>query len=208
VAKIRIKRRCCDPVPDCATQTSSGDGHFLATGHIEHGVLLTIRRNVRETCAVYANQLVDVLDVPIAQIDETLINFSVDLLKYRAREKNAARFRQVLEASSDIHAVPKNVVSFYDHIAEIDANSKYDHPLVRHIRVAESHALLNCDSTFNGVDGAYELDEHAIAYQLHHSSVVFDNRRIDQFGAMGSQRTKCSNLVYAHESTIADDVCA
>src|SRR5262249_22177792 len=138
----------------------------------------------------------------------TLINLSINLLKDRAGNDNAARLRQVLEASRDVYPVTIDVVSLYDHVAQIDANTKDDHPTVGHLGVAHRHAFLNCDSAFHGVDGACELDEQAIAYQLHYSSVVFGNCRIDQFAAMGSQRTKCPSLVHAHESAVADDVRA
>jgi len=93
VAKTGIKRLCCDPVSDVATQTSASDGHFLATAHIEHGMLFTRRGTARQTHTVYANQLVNVLELLIAQVDETLINLSVDLLEYRTGDKHATRLR-------------------------------------------------------------------------------------------------------------------
>jgi hypothetical protein len=171
-------------------------------------VLLSSRWDARETHAVCADQLIDVLDLLIAQIDKDLLNLSVNLLEYGAGDQNAARLRHLLEARRDVDAITMNVISVYDHVAKIDADTKDDHTLVRHLGVTHCHALLKCDSAFDGVDRACELDEQAIAHHLHQPSVMLGNRRVNQFGTMGSQRTVCSNLIHAHESAVAGHVRA
>ena len=133
-----------------------------------------------------------VFELLIAHIDKVQINLAVDLLEQCAGEVNTAPFGDFLKARRDVYTVTVNIVPLDDHFSKVNANAEGKHSIVRHSGIAHSHALLNCDGAFDGVDSACELDEQAITHQLHETPVAFGNRRIDQFGTMGLQRTKRS----------------
>jgi hypothetical protein len=59
---------------------------------------------------------------------------------------------------------------------------------------------------FDGGDRACELDQRAVAHQLHDTAAARRDRGIDQLAAVGFQPGERPRLVRAHETRIADHV--
>ena len=78
-----------------------------------------------------------------------------------------------LEARGDIDAVAHQVaVAFLDHVAEMDANPKFDALVGRDPSVALDHRPLDFNGAVHCVDDTPELDNCAIAGALDDTSVM------------------------------------
>ena len=59
---------------------------------------------------------------------------------------------------------------------------------------------------FDGIDDAGELDQQAVAHQLHNAAVMLFDLRIDQLGAMRLLPRDRTTLISLHEPGIPDHV--
>ena len=106
------------------------------------------------------------------------------MLVRRARQAQAARLRNALQARGDVDAVSHQVaVRLLDHIAEMDADAKLDASVGRDAGVAFGHAALHLDRAAHGVDHAAELDNEPVAGALDDAAVMDGNRRVEQIAA-------------------------
>lgn len=79
-------------------------------------------------------------------------------------EVDAARFALALHPRGDVYAVSKDVAVVQDDVTDVDADAKGDRR--RELPGAFGHLLLNCHCRRDGIDGAGELDQHAIPVVL------------------------------------------
>ena len=56
------------------------------------------------------------------------------------------------------------------------------------------------------IDGAGELDQHAIAHQLDHAAVVLGGRRIEDLLAKRFKLRQRTRLVLPHHPAVTDDI--
>ena len=102
----------------------------------------------------------DVLEFGRAEVADGEIQPTLDLPIGVLGETNRARLRDALEPRGDIDSIAHQVaVDLLDHIAEMNANSKFDAPVLIHAGVALGHAVLNFDRAANGVDHTAELHD-------------------------------------------------
>ena len=88
------------------------------------------------------------------------------------------------EPRGDIDAVPHEIaVGLLDHIAEMDADAKFDAFFGRQARVALDHAVLYLDRAAHRVDHAAELDDRAVAGALDDAAVMHRDGGVDQIAA-------------------------
>jgi hypothetical protein len=86
-----------------------------------------------------------------------------------------------LQARGDIDAAAHQVaVALFDHVAEMDADAKFDAPVRPDPSVALDHRSLDFNGAVHRVDDAAELDDVAVAGALDDPTVVHGDGRIDQ----------------------------
>ena len=108
---------------------------------------------------------------------------------------------------SDIDAVAHQVaVAFLDHVAEMDADPKFDALVRRDPSVALDHRPLDFNGAVHCVDDTPELDNCAIAGALDDPAVVHGDGRIDQVASERPQPRENPVLVGSGKPRIADHV--
>ena len=106
----------------------------------------------------------------------------------------------------DIDAIAHQVaVALLDHIAEMDADPKFDALVRRDPSIALDHRSLDFNGAVHCVDDAPELDNCAIAGALDDPAVVHGDGRIDQVAAERPQPRQNPVLVGSGKPRIADD---
>ena len=113
------------------------------------------------------HRLGNVLQRHRAEIADLEIEPPLDLPVGVVGEADRAGLGDPLEARGDIDAVAHQVaVAFLDHVAEMDADPKFDALLGRDPSVALDHRPLDFDGAVHCVDDAAELDDAAVAGAL------------------------------------------
>ena len=80
---------------------------------------------------------------------------------------DATRLAHAFEPCGDVDAVAHQVaVAFLDHVAEMNADAKFDATLGRQAGIAVGHAVLNLDRAPHSINHAAELDQTAVACAL------------------------------------------
>ena len=111
------------------------------------------------------------------------------------------------EPRGDIDAVAHQVaVGLLDHVAEMDADPKFDALVGRDLGVALDHRPLDFNGAVHRVDDTAELDDAAVAGALDDAAVVHGDGRIDQVAAERPQPRQNPVLVGSGKPRIADDV--
>ena len=72
--------------------------------------------------------------------------------------------------------------------------------------VGRRHGLLQVGRAFDGVDGAAELDEQAVARLLEDAALMTGDERLEDVLAPGSERRQRARLVALHAPAVADHV--
>ena len=113
----------------------------------------------------------------------------------------------LFEPRGDIDAVAHQVaVAFLDHVAEMDADPKFDALVRRDLSVALDHRPLDFNGAVHCVDDAPELDNCAVAGALDDAAVMHGDGRIDQVAAERPQPRQNPVLVGSGKPRIADHV--
>jgi hypothetical protein len=97
-------------------------------------------------------------------------------------------------------------VAFLDHVAEMDADPKFDALVRRDPSVALDHRPLDFNGAVHRVDDAPELDDAAVAGALDDAPMVDRDGRIDQVASERPQPGQNPILVGSGEPRIANDV--
>jgi hypothetical protein len=97
-------------------------------------------------------------------------------------------------------------VSLLDHIAEMNADAKFDALFRRDARVALDHAVLHLDRASHRVDHAAELRDEPVAGALDDAPVTQGDRRINQIAAQRPESRQRPLLVRSGEPAVADDI--
>ena len=111
-------------------------------------------------------------------------------IAHRARDEDAARLGEPLQAGGDVDAVAEDVVALDDDVAEVDADAEFDARLVGRAAVAVGHAGLDLDGAAHRLDDAGELDQQAVAGALDDAAAV-----VGDCGSISSPRwpfSRCS----------------
>ena len=111
------------------------------------------------------------------------------------------------KARGDIDAVAHQVaVALLDHVAEMDADPKFDALVGRDLSVALDHRPLDFNGAVHCVDDTAELDDAAVAGALDDAAVVHGDGRVDQVAAKRPQPRQNPVLVGSGKPRIADHV--
>ena len=122
-------------------------------------------------------------------------------------DADAARRRQLFETGGHIDAITVNVgIVLDDDVAEVDTDAECHAPLLGDAGVALGHGILDRYRAFDRAHDTRELDQGAIAHQLHDPTAGRHDPRLDHLLAMGLERHQVSGLVLLHQVREADHV--
>ena len=153
------------------------------------------------------HRLGDVLERHRAEIADLEIEPPLDLPIGVVGEANPSGLGDALQPRGDIDAVAHQIaVALLDHVAEMDADAKFDALVRRDPSVALDHRPLDFNGAVHCVDDAPELDNCAVAGALDDAAVVHGDGRIDQVASQRPQPRQNPVLVGSGKPRIADDV--
>ena len=122
-------------------------------------------------------------------------------------QADRAGLGDALKPRGDVDAVAHQIaVALLDHIAEMDADAKFDALVGRDLSVALDHRPLDFNGAVHRVDDTPELDNCAIAGALDDPSVVHGDGRVDQVAAECPEPRQNPVLVGSGKPGVADDV--
>ena len=84
------------------------------------------------------------------------------------------------EPRRNIDAIAEDIVSFHDHITEIDADTVKKGAGSWHVTVAPRHALLKINGAAQCFGDALEFHQHPVTRGLDDAALAFDDGWIDQ----------------------------
>ncbi len=88
------------------------------------------------------------------------------------------------QSRGDVDAVAHQVaIAFFDDVAEMNADAKFDAFVRRHAGIALDHAVLHFECAAHGVNDAAELNDAAVAGALDDAAMMDGDRGIDQVAA-------------------------
>jgi len=114
--------------------------------------------------AVVVLLVYDVLDASLPKFDTGFVQFVSNLTVGILGQANPAGPSDLLDPRSDIDAVARQTaVGLFDHIAQMNADAKFDATVIRHARVALDHRVLYFDRAVHRDDHAAKRDDRAVA---------------------------------------------
>ena len=114
--------------------------------------------------AVGALLVYDVLEASLPKVDIGFVQFVSNLTVGILGQANPAGPSDLLDPRSDIDAVARQTaVGLFDHIAQMNADAKFDATVLRHARVALDHRVLYFDRAVHRDDHAAKRDDRAVA---------------------------------------------
>jgi hypothetical protein len=119
---------------------------------------------------------------------------------------DATRLGYSLKPGGNIYAVAKEIVVFYDDVADIDPDPKLKTFILRHGDVAFLDVELNLDCATRGVNDTSELDQKPIASGLDDTAPIRGNLGIKNFPPMGPERGERAFLVGTHQAAVARNI--
>ena len=128
------------------------------------------------------------------------------MLAHRFRHQHAAGLAQLLQSRGDVDAVAQDELAVGDHVAEIDADAELEAPVGRHPRLVGRDRLLHLDGAQHGIDHRAELDQHAIADDLHEPPMMRAQQRLHDLVAQPLQPGDGAGFVQLHQARVADHI--
>ena len=99
-----------------------------------------------------------------------------------------------------------NIVSFDDHVADVDADAKFNPDVLRTVGVATAQRPLDVERIAHGVHRAGKLDQNAVARGLHDTTAIGRNPGVDQFGKQASKARARALFIGFDQARVSDDV--
>ena len=113
-----------------------------------------------------------------------IIKYDLDLAAYLPisviRNTHSASIGYSFKTSRNIDAITKNIIVIEDDITDMNANSKFDPFVLRHVSILISHAALDVGGAPHRIDGAGKLDQHAVPGGLDDATAMRGNRRVEK----------------------------
>ena len=125
----------------------------------------------------------------------------------RTRDHDPARFGQPFEPGGDVHPVAVEIaVGLVDDVAEVDADPEAEALGVRDLPLPLHHATLDADGALDGLDGAGELAQRAVAHQLDDAAAVLGQEWLDQLPVVRLEALERASLVALHQARVTGHV--
>ena len=148
----------------------------------------------------------DVLDLTVAERLIAANKFLLNLFVDTSRDKDVSRFGNSLKPRCNVDAITVDVIGFDNDISEVYSNSILYPPLAWERCVAPDHALLDNNGAADGFDRAVEDREKSVARTFNESSVIFDDRRVNEVASVPHHPRVRALLIHCHEPAITGDV--
>src|SRR5690349_4142985 len=155
---------------------------------------------------VDADGVGDVLDLAFAERLIAANQLVLDLLVDAAGDVEVSRIGNSFEPRRNVNAIAIDVVGFDNDVAEIHANSVLYPLLTRERRVTPDHALLDDDAAADGFDRAVEYREKTVTGAFNKSSVMLDDRGVNELAPIPLHARVRALLIHCHESAVAGDI--
>src|SRR5262245_47536568 len=97
----------------------------------------------------------------------------------RTRYEYAASRSFRLKAGGDVHAIPVEVVTLDDQVAQVKAHTEHKRSICWLVAIGLGHGLLKLDGGAQRIDCAGELDQGAVAGQLDQTPSIFGQNGIE-----------------------------
>ena len=153
------------------------------------------------------NRLGDVLELGEPKIAHRHLEPPPDLPVGLLGKTDRARLGDPFQARGDIDAVAHEIaVTLLDDVADMDADAKFDSPILGHSGVALDEAVLHFDRAAHRIDHAAELDDRAVAGALDDAAVMGGDGGVDEIAAEAPKPREGAILVLTGEPAVADDV--
>src|ERR1700733_3653561 len=114
-----------------------------------------------------------------AHIFEGPVDLSPDLPVGVVRQTYAARIGNIFQPCGDVDALSEDVVVVDDDVADVNADAKFDPPLLRRGGILLRQPALNLHRAAHRIDGAGEFDQHAVACGLDDAAPMGSYRRVN-----------------------------
>jgi hypothetical protein len=123
-----------------------------------------------------------------------------------AGNENASSRRFCFQSRCYVHSIAVEIVSFDDHIAEMQTDTKYNPLCFGAFPVRFVHSLLELNRRRQRVACASKFYERPIAHQLDQPAAVSGERWFKAFPSVLAQSRQCSALVAPHQAGVADNI--
>ena len=132
----------------------------------------------------------------------------LDDVAHRARDGDAARFGQALDAGGDVHAIAEDVPALRidDDLAEMHADAQHQSPLLVQHGVEARHALLDVDRRRDRGEGRLEFGQQGIARVVDQRAAGDRDGRPPKLGLCRFEMPDGEVLVALHHADETGDV--
>ena len=118
----------------------------------------------------------------------------------------AASLRQFLKSRRGVDPVAVDLAALYDHVPQVDPDTKLHLAVARYSRVSGTQLLLYLHRALHRIHHARELCHQIIPCSIHHPApVALDEVCHDVFACL--ERSNGPFLVLTHEATVTFHVC-
>jgi hypothetical protein len=148
----------------------------------------------------------DVLELLVAQILERGVELAAHLPIGVVGDQHGAGIGDSLQAGRDVDAITEDVAVLDDDIADVHADAEFDAPVVGDVRIAFGHTHLHGNGATHGIDGAGELDQHAVAGGLDDTAGILGDLAVQELAAVLLQTRERTLLVFADEPAVASNI--
>ena len=149
----------------------------------------------------------DVLEGLLPEIDKLFFDFVAHLPIGVLRYANPANLANAFEPRGDVDAVAHQIaVALLDHIAQMNADTKFDAALRRKTSISLHHAALHFECAAHSVNNAAKFDDGTITRALDHAPMMHGDDWIDQVAAEGPKSRQGAILVRSDEAAVAHHV--
>src|SRR6185312_2293196 len=124
----------------------------------------------------------DVFEVLLAQIGKLNPNLAPNVIVGRRRDADTAGLCHAFEPRRNIHAVPEDIMGLDDYVADIDAHTESNAPVLCIAGSKVVDAALELHSSTNRFDSARKLRQEAIASVFDNPAAVLSNCRGNSIG--------------------------
>jgi len=153
-----------------------------------------------------ANRSRNVLELLLAEVLEGVIELVANVVADHSAYCDPTRLGQSLQACGHVYPIAEDVITFHNHIAQVDPDPELDPLIRRGVRIAIGHTPLDLDRTTNGIHDACKLCQEAVASVLDDPAAVLGDIGIDQLPEVPLQSLVRAFLVCPHKPRIPCDI--
>jgi hypothetical protein len=117
------------------------------------------------------------------------------------RDVDTSWFSKALQSGGNVHSVPEQIAASDHHIANMDADPKFETALLRDVVVSLRKRVLYLYGALDSIYGTWELGQDTVACRIGDPPAMRRDQPVHDL-AMGCQGVERSDLVLAHQARI------